>query len=65
MKNGFDFERIWESKQAFRQRLAAAPIAQKLRMLDELRERALAFRRASSRLPDSLREQASNSSGAP
>jgi len=65
MKNDLDFERIWESKRALRQRLAAAPIAQKLRMLDELRERALALRRASSRSPDSLREQASNSYGEP
>lgn len=64
MKNDFDFERIWESKQALRQRLAAAPIAQKLRMLDKLRERALALRRASPGSPDSLREQASNSYGA-
>lgn len=41
MKMKFDFERLWESKRALRKRLANAPIAEKLRMLDALRERAL------------------------
>ena len=45
MNGNFDFERIWEGKRKMRQRLAAAPIAEKLRMLDELLERALALRR--------------------
>ena len=40
--------RISESKRAFRRRLAQAPIAEKLRMLDLLRERTLAIRRAST-----------------
>lgn len=40
----FDLARILESKRAFRQRLAARPIAEKLAMLDALRERALAIR---------------------
>jgi hypothetical protein len=46
MKNNFDFERIWESKLALRQRLATAPIMEKLRMLDALHERAVAIRGA-------------------
>ena len=46
MKNDFDFERIWKSKRALRQRLAAAPIIEKLRMLDALHERAVAIRGA-------------------
>jgi len=63
MSGNFDFERIWQSKRALRRRLAAAPIAEKLRMLDELRERALALRGASSRSPHSVREQPSSSYG--
>ncbi len=38
---------IQQSKRAFRQKLANAPIAEKLRMLDVLRGRALAIRRRS------------------
>ena len=55
----FDLERILESKRAHRRELAARPIAEKLRMLDALRERALVLR-ASSKVepaePDALRE---------
>jgi hypothetical protein len=40
----FDLQKILESKRAHRQGLAALPIAEKLRMLDALRERALALR---------------------
>lgn len=40
----FDLAKILESKRAFRQRLAARPITEKLAMLDALRERALALR---------------------
>lgn len=39
---------ILESKRRYRQRLAARPIAEKLRMLDALRERALLLRPESS-----------------
>ena len=39
-----DLERISESKRDFRRRLAARPIAEKLRLLDALRERTLAIR---------------------
>jgi hypothetical protein len=39
---------ILESKRRYRQRLAARPIAEKLRMLDALRERALLLRPVTS-----------------
>jgi hypothetical protein len=39
--------RLQHSKRKFRQKLANAPIAEKLRMLDALRQRALAIRRGS------------------
>jgi hypothetical protein len=42
-----DRTRVLESKRAFRRQLAALPIAEKLRMLDALRVRTLAIRRAS------------------
>ena len=47
----FDLEKILESKRALRRHLATRPLAEKLRMLDALRERALTLRAASS--PDS------------
>jgi hypothetical protein len=40
----FDLQKILESKRAFRRRLAARPIAEKLAMLDALRQRQLAIR---------------------
>jgi len=40
----FDLEKIYAGKRAFRRELAARPIAEKLRMLDALRERELAIR---------------------
>ena len=40
----FDLAKILESKREFRQRLAALPVAEKLAMLDALRERQLAIR---------------------
>jgi hypothetical protein len=46
VKDNFDFERIWESKRALRQKLANAPIAEKLRMLDALRIRTIAIKKA-------------------
>jgi hypothetical protein len=53
----FDLEKILESKRALRRDLATLPIADKLRMLDALRERALTLRpmRAPSAV-DVLRE---------
>ena len=39
-----DLQTILESKRALRRNLAARPVAEKLRMLDALRERELAIR---------------------
>ena len=44
-----DWQTVFESKRALRRDLAARPIAEKLRLLDALRERELAIR--SSRAP--------------
>ncbi len=43
-----DLPSIEQSKRAFRKGLADRPIAEKLRMLDALRERTLTIRRASN-----------------
>jgi hypothetical protein len=40
----FDLQEILKSKRALRRELAARPLAEKLRLLDALRERALAIR---------------------
>ena len=40
----FDLQRILDSKRALRRHLATRPIVEKLRMLDDLRERELAIR---------------------
>lgn len=42
----FDVHKIMAGKQAYRQRLAALPIGEKLRLLDELRAREIALRNA-------------------
>jgi hypothetical protein len=42
----FDLAKIIQSKREFRRLLAARPIAEKLALLDALRERALALRPA-------------------
>jgi len=42
----FDTTRILESKRAFRRQLAARPIAEKLAMLDTLREMVVTIRHA-------------------
>ena len=54
----FDLPQILASKRAFRHTLAARDITEKLRMLDALRERALALRPPRSAAPDAkvLRE---------
>ncbi len=49
----FDLPQILASKRAFRHTLAARDIAEKLRMLDALRERALTLRAPRSFAPDS------------
>ena len=54
----FDLQKILESKRALRRNLAARPVAEKLRMLDALRERALAIGiHASPATADTLREK--------
>ena len=40
----FDLQKMLESKRALRRQLAARPVAEKLRLLDALRERELAIR---------------------
>lgn len=45
----FDFERILASKQALRRDLASRPVAEKLAMLDALRDRTRAIRAAAAR----------------
>ena len=48
-----EFQRILESKQAYRTKLAQKPIAEKLRIVEELAERTLALRKdTSSMLPE-------------
>jgi hypothetical protein len=42
----FNLEQILASKRALRQKLAVRPLAEKLRLLDELRERELTLRRS-------------------
>ena len=49
----FDMREILKSKQALRRRLATMPIAEKLRLLDELQERTLTI--LASRRPRSPR----------
>jgi hypothetical protein len=46
-----ELHNIAESKGAFRKKLAVRPIAEKLRMLDALRQRTLSIRRASKSGP--------------
>ena len=55
----FGWEKVVESKNAMRRELAALPIAEKLRMFDDLREREVALRSGrppAQPRPDMLRE---------
>ena len=45
----FNLQRVLESKQALRRNLAGRPVAEKLAMLDALRDRARAIRGAVTR----------------
>ncbi len=63
-----DLQRILESKRALRRNLAARPVAEKLRMLDALRERELAIRGRAVlgvSASDSLREEAASNGAKP
>jgi hypothetical protein len=51
----FDLEQILASKRVHRQSLAARPIAEKLRLLDALRERELVIRRRVAEAPAGYR----------
>jgi hypothetical protein len=53
----FDFQQVLESKRALRQRLAALPIADKLRLLDNMRGRAIAIRAAKRPRTSTVQEQ--------
>jgi hypothetical protein len=54
----FDLQKILQSKRALRRDLAARPLAEKLRLLEALRERQLAIRgRAVHSDPGALREE--------
>jgi len=44
----FDLQRVIESKRAYRRSLAQLPVAEKLAMLDELRDRTRAIRAAAA-----------------
>ncbi len=52
-----DLDRILQSKRTHRAKLAALPIAEKLRLLDAMRERSLTIRNAS---PSAIREEPPN-----
>jgi len=56
MSSNFDFERIWQGKRALRRQLAEAPIVEKLRLLDAMRERALTIRNATDRPAKAVQE---------
>jgi hypothetical protein len=53
----FQIEEMVKSKDALRRRLASLPFAEKLRLLDVLRERALAIRGARVGKIAALREE--------
>jgi hypothetical protein len=53
----FDLARILESKRAYRSALAARPIGEKLRLLDDLRQRALDIRGSQPTTSFILREE--------
>lgn len=45
----FDLEKLLRSKLSYRREIATRPIVEKLRMLDAMRERELALRKARER----------------
>lgn len=53
----FDWNKVTESKKAYRRKLAAKPIAEKLRLLDALHERAVAIRAARFREATAVQEK--------
>ena len=59
----FDFAKILQSKREFRKRLAARPIAEKLALLDALRDRMLAIRQARRASEEGVLRQGPRSCG--
>jgi hypothetical protein len=55
-----DLHKILESKRSFRRELAARPVAEKLRMLDAMRERELAIRAGRSAFADESAQAAAS-----
>lgn len=53
----FDLQKMLESKRALRRELAARPVAEKLRILDALRERELAIRGTGSSVSSVIHEE--------
>ena len=53
----FDFSEIWKGKQALRERLAALPVSEKLRLLDAMRESVASIRSAKPAQGPKVREQ--------
>jgi hypothetical protein len=53
-----DLTKIAQSKHAFRKKLAGRPIAEKLRMLDALRDRTIAIKKAAKDDRKTLRKLA-------
>ena len=51
----FDLQSLRESKEAYRSQLAARPIAEKLRLLDEMREREILLRAARPAIPAAVK----------
>ncbi|PIU66779.1 MAG: hypothetical protein COS85_03410 [Armatimonadetes bacterium CG07_land_8_20_14_0_80_59_28] len=62
MSNIFDMQKVIDSKQDHRKRLAALPIAEKLRLLEQLRDRTLAIR-ASREKPRTIRSEGEDGEG--
>lgn len=56
----FDFDRVWKNKRVLRERLARRPVAEKLRLLDAMRERAVTIRAAKACRPTTGQEPPPN-----
>jgi hypothetical protein len=54
----FDLKRMIESKKALRRKLAGRPVAEKLAMLDALRERAVVLRETAGHMTHSTVHEA-------
>jgi hypothetical protein len=54
----FDLKRMVESKKTLRRKLAGRPVAEKLAMLDALRERTVALREAAGHMTHSTVHEA-------